>query len=134
MMELLTRSHPCRWNILTIVSRGCSIVAQIQRFSQYISEDFTFSKKQTNHQYARILYDYFDNDTQLGNMINGHTQLNELNNECRETHIEIVIRLCMLFESMVRYALDFLNYLEQLSHDYFLQMSIASLLNETDGK
>jgi WASH complex subunit strumpellin len=67
-------------------------------------------------------------------MIDGHTQLNELNNECPETHIEIIIGFCKLFDLIVRYSLDFLNYLEQFWHDYFLQMSRASRLNETDGK
>ena len=77
-MELLTKSNPCGWNILTIVSRGSSIIAEIQRLSQYIPEDFTFPKQQTNHQYARILYDYdyFGNEAVIENEIENNL-LNE---------------------------------------------------------
>ncbi|OHT02014.1 hypothetical protein TRFO_30967 [Tritrichomonas foetus] len=134
-MELLTRSNPCGWNILTIVSRGSSIIAEIQRLSQYIPEDFTFPKGQA-HTYSRIIYDfdYFGNETIIENSIEADPELNELNDECRETHIEIVTRFCKLFESIVRYALDFIHYLEQLAQDYFLQMTVESMLKETDGK
>ena len=135
-MELLTKSNPCGWYILTIVSRGSSIIAEIQRLSQYIPEDFTFPKQQTNHQYARILYDYdyFGNEAVIENEIENNPILSELNDECRETHIDIVTRFCRLFESIVRYALDFIHYLEQLAQDYFLQMTVESMLKETDGK
>lgn len=135
-MELLSRDNPCGWNLLTIVSRGSSIIAEIQRLSQFIPEDFTFPKSQTNHPYARILYDYdyFDHDTEIELMIEKDPELNELNDECRETHVEIVTRFCRLFESIVRYALDFIHYLEQLSQEYFLQMNIETLMNETEGK
>ena len=138
-MELLSRSNPCGWNILTIVSRGSSIIAEIQRLSQYIPEDFTFPKGTVNNPnfpYAKILfdYDYFGNETAIENGIEADPFLNELNDECRETHIEIVTRFCRLFESIVRYALDFIHYLEQLQQDYFLQMTVESMLKETDGK
>jgi hypothetical protein len=57
-MELLSRTNPCGWNILTIVSRGRSIIAEIQRLSQYIPDDFTFSKlDRPMHPYARVICD-----------------------------------------------------------------------------
>jgi WASH complex subunit strumpellin len=136
-MELLSRSNPCGWNILTIVSRGRSTIAEIQRLSQYIPDDFTFPKvEKRTHPYARIIwdYDYLGNDRMIENAIDADPVLNELNDECRETHIEIVTRFCRLFESIVRYVFDFLHYLEQLQQDYFLQMSVAAMLADTDGK
>ena len=135
-MELVSRSNPCGWSLVTIVSRGSSIIAEIQRLSQYIPEDFTFPKSQVNHPYAKILldYDYFGNETQIDNMIEKDPELNERNDECRETHIETVTRFCKLFESIVRYVTDFLHYLEQLDQHVFLQMTIDSLLNDTEGK
>ena len=131
-MELLSKSNPCGWNLLTIVSRGSSIIAEIQRLSQYIPDDFTFPKSpQSNHPYAKILYDfeYFGREIEIENMIEADADLALLNDECRETHIDVVCRFCRVFESVVRYILDFNNYLEQLSHNNFLQMSIYSLLN-----
>lgn len=134
-MELLNKSNPCGRNLLTIVSRGSSIIAEIQRLSAYIPEDFTFQKNQPS-QYSRILYDYdyFGRETEIENEIEQNGELNGLNEECRETHIDTVTRFCRLFESIVRYALDFIHYLEQLSQDYFLQMTVESLLKDTDGK
>ena len=135
-MELLTRSNACGWNLLTIVSRGSSIIAEIQRLSQYIPEDFTFPKTQVTHPYSKILYDfeYFGRENEIESFIERDQDLRNLDEECRETHIEIVTRFSRLFESIVRYALDFLHYLQQLSQDYFLQMSVETLLKETDGK
>lgn len=136
IMELVSRNNPCGWSLVTLVSRGSSIIAEIQRLSQYIPEDFTFPKTQINHPYARILYDYsyFGHETEIENEIENNRELYELNEECRETHIEIVTRFCRLFESIVRYALDFLHFLEQLDQHVFLQITVESLLNETQGK
>ena len=136
-MELLSKSNPCGWNLLTIVSRGSSIIAEIQRLSQYIPDDFTFPKSpQANHPYAKILYDfeYFGREIEIDNMIEADPELASLNEECRETHLDTVCRFCRVFESIARYIMDFNNYLEQLSHNYFLQMSIDAMLNETEGK
>ena len=70
-MELVSRGNPCGWSLVTIVSRGSSIIAEIQRLSQFIPEDFTFPKTQINHPYAKILldYEYFGNETEIDNEI-----------------------------------------------------------------
>ncbi|KAH0786381.1 WASH complex subunit 5-like [Histomonas meleagridis] len=135
-MELLSKSNPCGWSLLTIVSRGSSIIAEIQRLSQYIPEDFTFPKTNLTHPYAKILYDfdYIGRESEIESTIEHNQELKNLDEECRETHVEIVTRFSRLFESIVRYVLDFLHYLDQLSQNYFLQMSVESLLRETDGK
>lgn len=135
-MELINRSNTCGWSLLTLVSRGSSIIAEIQRLSQYIPEDFTFSKTQVNHPYYKILYDYdyFGQEAEIEKEIESSPTLLNLDQECRETHIDIVIRFSRLFESIVRYILDFLHYVDQLNQNYFLQMSAETLLRETEGK
>ena len=135
-MELVSRGNPCGWSLVTIVSRGSSIIAEIQRLSQFIPEDFTFPKTQINHPYAKILldYEYFGNETEIDNEIERDPELNERNDECRETHIDTVTRFCKLFESIVRYITDLLHYLEQLDQHVFMQMTIESILNDTQGK
>jgi len=135
-MDLLNRDNTCGWSLLTVVSRGSSIIAEIQRLSQYIPEDFLQPKIKPTSPYSRILFDYefFGREIEIDNMIEKDPELRELNDECRETHIDIVNRFCKLFESIVRYIVDFQNYLSQLDQHVFLQMSIESLLNDTEGK
>ena len=57
-----------------------------------------------------------------------------LDEELKETHVEILSRFYKLFEMIHQYAYDFKNYLVDLDDGRYIQNSIESVFLDMDGK
>ena len=60
--------------------------------------------------------------------------LKSLDEELKETHVDLLTRFYKLFENIHRYANDFIHYLNELEEGRFIQNSLESVFLDSDGK
>ena len=56
-------------------------------------------------------------------------QLLELDKEFRESHIDILKRFYLLFESIYKYVADYARYIEDLQQGVFIQLTIEVIFS-----
>ena len=110
-------------------------MAELLRLADNIPEVFN-DQSTTFQKYAPILIDfrYFESADFFDNKIDSTPELFELDDEFRESHREILKRFYLLFESIYKYANDFVTYFDELEQGYFIQINLESVLMNTDGK
>ncbi|MDP2434754.1 MAG: WASH complex subunit 5, partial [archaeon] len=117
------------------MSRGNAILAELLRLADNIPEVF-HDKSATYQKYAPILIDfrYFQSAEFFDNKIDSTPELFELDDEFKESHREILKRFYLLFESIYKYANDFITYFDELEQGFFIQMNLETVLMNVDGK
>lgn len=135
-MDFLAENNPCGQTLLRLVSRGNAIIAEILRLSNFIPPLFKMDSKQDSLKYADILSDfsYFKTAESFDNKINSSVELQDLDEEFRENHIEILTRFYLAFESIHKYIVDLNRYLEELEEGVYIQQTVESVLLNSDGK
>lgn len=146
-MDFLAEQNVAGQTLLRLVSRGNAIIAELLRLSQNIPPLFleeihppaTKPKAPSAFQkrgYPFILFDfsYLNRSELYEKRIESDPRLQELDQEFRDNHIEILKRFYMLFESVYRYVNDLLMYLEELEKGVFIQLTLEILLLNVDGK
>eukprot|EP00013_Stygamoeba_regulata_P029964 CAMPEP_0177666190 /NCGR_PEP_ID=MMETSP0447-20121125/21451_1 /TAXON_ID=0 /ORGANISM="Stygamoeba regulata, Strain BSH-02190019" /LENGTH=1237 /DNA_ID=CAMNT_0019172325 /DNA_START=97 /DNA_END=3811 /DNA_ORIENTATION=- len=120
--------------LLRLVSRGNAIIAELLRLSNHVPR--AFLDKGPNNKYAELIFDfrYFKTAELVEHNIESDTRLQELDDEFRESHHEILKRFYLTFESVYKYASDFTRYLEELDEAVFIQLTLEMVLANTDGK
>ena len=71
---------------------------------------------------------------QFEKKIESNQSMKALDEELKETHVEILSRFYKLFEMIHQYAYDFKNYLDDLDDGRYIQNSIESVFLDMDGK
>ena len=71
---------------------------------------------------------------QFEKKIESNQAMKALDEELKETHVEILSRFYKLFEMIHQYAYDFKNYLSDLDDERYIQNSIESVFSDMDGK
>jgi WASH complex subunit strumpellin len=118
----------CGQELLKLVARGSAIIAEILRLKDYIPELYfnpTEEKKYTN-----IIFDfsYFKNVDFYEEKIMNSVDLRNLDEEFRESYLEILERFFMLFYSIFQYISDWESYVEQVKQGVFIQHTIETIL------
>lgn len=93
-MDFLADGNVAGQNLLSIVSRGSAIIAELLRLSDNIPPVFLLSDKADVAKYGEIVHDfsYLRNPEVLESKIGGDLALSDLDEEFRENNMEIVER------------------------------------------
>lgn len=144
MSDFLEESNPCGRTLLTLVSRGNALVAEILRLSDIIPNVFrcdgglASASKSTDVNYGEIICDfsYFKNQDAFEAKIESNRLLRDKDNELRDNcNLDVLIAFCTAFESVYKYIIDLNSFLADLEDGgVFIQQSIDSVLANQDGK
>ena len=150
-MDFLTSDSIAGQNLLRLVSRGSSIVAELQRLSSliptaveyagYLEEDKALAASVVERdprcpKYRPVLVDfrYLKEPERFDRAMNTSAELTELDEEFYEAHEEVLARFYQLFESMYTYLGDYIKYIRELEEGYYIQHTLEAVLLDTDGR
>eukprot|EP01100_Stratorugosa_tubuloviscum_P013540 TRINITY_DN682_c0_g1_i1.p1 TRINITY_DN682_c0_g1~~TRINITY_DN682_c0_g1_i1.p1 ORF type:complete len:1155 (-),score=441.79 TRINITY_DN682_c0_g1_i1:57-3521(-) len=136
-MSFLVEENIAGNTLLKLVSRGSAIIAELLRLSEHIPNAFKpNAKDQQTKKYANILFDfnYLRTVEYQENKIDSNQELREIDEEFKENHIDILKRFYLLFESIYKYIIDLIKFLEELDQGVFIQLTLESVIMDQDGK
>ena len=86
--------------------------------------------------YEQILFDfaYLKNQDQFDAKIQGNIDLIELDENFRESYIEIIERFFQLFDSIFNYYKEFKTFMSNVHEGYFMDWSLEAILQNQEGK
>eukprot|EP01063_Lacrimia_lanifica_P030284 TRINITY_DN4794_c0_g1_i1.p1 TRINITY_DN4794_c0_g1~~TRINITY_DN4794_c0_g1_i1.p1 ORF type:complete len:1175 (+),score=547.54 TRINITY_DN4794_c0_g1_i1:144-3668(+) len=132
-MDFLGGDNKCGQQLLKLVARGSSILAELSRLAEKVPPAF-----KTKTEYSRLLFDftYFkpDKTDAFERLITNDAVLSDRDEEFRETHLEMLQRFYQLFESIWKYCSDLLQMWEDIRAGNYIQQTFESILMNQDGK
>ncbi|XP_053393927.1 WASH complex subunit 5-like isoform X1 [Mercenaria mercenaria] len=136
MADFLAENNQCGQNALRLASRGNAIIAELLRLSDFIPSVFRLETQQDLARYGELIADfsYFKSADYFENKIETKTELQDLDEEFRENHIEILTRFYQAFSSVHKYVTDLNRFLEDLNEGVYIQQTLESVLLNNDGK
>uniref|UniRef100_A0A3B3T2B3 WASH complex subunit 5 n=1 Tax=Paramormyrops kingsleyae TaxID=1676925 RepID=A0A3B3T2B3_9TELE len=136
MVDFLAENNSCGQAILLIVSRGNAIIAELLRLSEFIPAVFHLRDKSDQHKYGDIICDfsYFKGPEYYENKLEAKAELQDIDEEFRENNIEILSRFYLAFESVHKYIVDLIRYLDDLNEGVYIQQTLETVLLNEDGK
>ena len=134
--DFLSPQNACGQTLLRLTSRGNAIIAELLRLSDFIPPVYRLSKPEEARKYAAIILDfsYFKRSEYYDNVVDSNPELQDLDEEFRENHMEILTRFYRVFESVLKYVQDMQRLLEDLDEGIFIQQTLHSALADDDGK
>ncbi|KAK2144442.1 hypothetical protein LSH36_756g00059 [Paralvinella palmiformis] len=135
MLDFLAENNLCGQTVLRLVSRGNAIIAELLRLSSFIPPSFRHDTKE-HQKYAELISDfsYFKNSDFFEDRIMSKPGLEDLDEEFKENHIDILTRFYLAFESIHKYVTDLNRFLEDLDEGVYIQQTLESVLLNEDGK
>ncbi|TSK20198.1 WASH complex subunit 5 [Bagarius yarrelli] len=135
-MDFLAENNLCGQAILRIVSRGNAIIAELLRLSDFIPTVFRLKDKNDQQKYGDIISDfsYFKGPEYYETKLEAKPELQDLDEEFRENNIEILSRFYLAFESVHKYIVDLIRYLDDLNEGVYIQQTLETVLLNEDGK
>ncbi|MCQ2817245.1 MAG: hypothetical protein MJ252_08275 [archaeon] len=121
-------------DILTLVSRGSAIIAEILRLKDYIPE--TYSNPVEEKIYADIIFDfrYFQgtNTEKFEEKITRSQNLRQLDEDFRENNLELIERFFQLFASIYQYVADWEKFVHHIDEGRYIQYTLSNILTNKD--
>ncbi|ESP05218.1 hypothetical protein LOTGIDRAFT_180993 [Lottia gigantea] len=136
MADFLAENNQCGQNILRLVSRGNAIIAELLRLADFIPPIFRLDNRNDVTRYSEIIADfsYFKSSEFFDHRIESRVELQDLDEEFSENHIEILTRFYQAFASVHKYVSDLNRYLEDLDEGVYIQQTLESVFLNDDGK
>ncbi|XP_072908939.1 WASH complex subunit 5 [Hemitrygon akajei] len=136
MVDFLAENNLCGQAILRIVSRGNAIIAELLRLSEFVPSVFRLRDKAEQQKYGDIICDfsYFKGPEDFESKLESKPELQDLDEEFRDNHIEILTRFYLAFESVHKYVFDLNRFLEDLNEGVYIQQTLETVLLNEDGK
>lgn len=136
MVDFLAENNLCGQAVLRIVSRGNAIIAELLRLSDFIPAVFRLKDKSDQQKYGDIICDfsYFKGPEYYDSKLEAKPDLQDLDDEFRENNIEILSRFYLAFESVHKYIVDLIRYLDDLYEGVYIQQTLETVLLNEDGK
>ena len=150
-MDFLDQGSIAGQQLLRLVSRGSSIIAELQRlssltptairFAGFAEEDREASASIAERdprasRYRPILFDfrYLKTPEMFDRTLNTSAELAGLDDEFFDAHEAILGRFYGLFESIFNYLGDYNKYLRELEEGYYIQHTLEAVLLDVDGR
>ncbi|GLJ16716.1 hypothetical protein SUGI_0287200 [Cryptomeria japonica] len=116
--------------LLKLVSTAQALISELLRLTDRLPSDF-------NHpRYAPILFDlkYLKSPEVFEEEIETNPELLALDDEFRESFSIILERFFLLFNSILQYYQDLVQYLDDLQDGVYVQSTVESVMEDGDGR
>ncbi|EDV40043.1 uncharacterized protein Dana_GF24157 [Drosophila ananassae] len=135
MTDFLHENNACGQNLLNIVSVGNSIIAEILRLKDYVPSIYRLDTKADKAKYGEVIVDfsYFKVAEEHEKKIEQNQGLTEVDDEVR-THLPLITRFYLAFQSIHHYATDLKQYIEELNSGYYIQQTLETVLQDEEGR
>jgi len=112
--DFLAENNQCAQTLLRLVARGNAIIAELFRLSDYIPT--AFRSLGPSNKYSEIIFDfsYLSNQVYYDTLIQSKQELQTLDDEFKYNHLDILTRFYLVFESIHKYVMDLIRFLEDL--------------------
>ena len=132
-MAFVQEGNECGQALLKIVARGSAILAELQRLSANIPDIFRADYQ--GNKYEPLLFDfaYFNAPEYYDKRVSSDLSLSDLDEELHESYEVILERFYKLFDSVYRYAADFVQFLKDLKEGVYIQHTMKAVLTDVDG-
>ncbi|XP_023037497.1 WASH complex subunit homolog 5 [Drosophila willistoni] len=136
MTEFLAENNACGQNLLNIVSVGNSIIAEVLRLKDYVPSIYRLESKADKQKYGEVILDfsYFKDAEAIEKKIEESRELSELDDEVRSSHLPLIQRFYLAFQSIHHYATDLQQFIDELNTGYYIQQNLETLLQDEEGK
>ncbi|PAA47126.1 hypothetical protein BOX15_Mlig019935g2, partial [Macrostomum lignano] len=126
----------CGRNLLKIVSSGSSIISELLNLSAFVPNAFKQETNAESQRYHEIIFDfeYLRTPEFFENKIQSRAELQDLDEEFRENHLEILTRFYKTFESVYSYVIKLNTYLSDLENGIYVQQMLETVLLNPEGK
>ena len=125
-----------REQILELVARGSTIIAELQRLSKHIPDPFSQNNSIEKLKYSGLLSDfsYFKNMDMFEERIRESDELRDLDEEMRDNYVDLLERFYNLFLSITNYWDDYSRILTDLAQNAYIQNNFEMVITDPDGK
>ena len=122
--------------LLNLVSKASAIITELQRLSEYIPGAFWDNVPEEAKHFRKVIldYSYFQRPEEYDSNIYSDNELQELDENFRESNIQILERLYKLFEAIYKYHRDLQYFLKKLSEGGYMQQSPETMMQQPEGK
>uniref|UniRef100_A0A1I8IVV1 WASH complex subunit strumpellin n=1 Tax=Macrostomum lignano TaxID=282301 RepID=A0A1I8IVV1_9PLAT len=136
MSDFLAEGNLCGRNLLKIVSSGSSIISELLNLSAFVPNAFKQETNAESQRYHEIIFDfeYLRTPEFFENKIQSRAELQDLDEEFRENHLEILTRFYKTFESVYSYVIKLNTYLSDLENGIYVQQMLETVLLNPEGK
>ncbi|XP_013190623.2 WASH complex subunit 5 [Amyelois transitella] len=136
MRAFMAEDNLCAQNLLKLVSHGNAIVAEILRLKDHKPQVYLLDTKELQHKYLEVIMDfgYFKISDVQEKKISMNTKLQDLDDDLKEKHLDLITRFYLLFENIYQYIMDLISFTEQLNDGAFIQQSIETVMRDVEGK
>ncbi|KAF0972785.1 hypothetical protein FDP41_009034 [Naegleria fowleri] len=131
-INFLSETNHCGQTLLQLVAHGNAIIAELLRLSHYIPPVFFLDDKK--YQYIIFDFKYLKNQDAYDNRITSSSDLLDLDESFKESHMPILERFYTLFKAIYNYYKDFIKFMNDLDQGYYIQQTLESILVNQDGK
>jgi WASH complex subunit strumpellin len=143
--DFLAENNQCGQALLRLVARGNAIIAELFRLSDYIPAAFRSSVGQASqgsgggggaNKYAEVIFDfgYLSNQVYYDTLIQSKQELQDLDDDFKYNHLDILTRFYLAFESIHKYVVDLSRFIEDLDDGVYIQQNVDTVLFNQDGK
>jgi WASH complex subunit strumpellin len=131
MDTLKSEDNLCGQTLLRLSASGSSILAELSRLAQNIPDVF-----KGENQFTPILFDfaYLKNSEEAERRLNATTGMLDLDQEFIDSFGPIIMRFYGLFESIVTFLEEYLEFIQNLNSGIFIQYTTESVLQDVHGK
>jgi WASH complex subunit strumpellin len=136
-VDFLADNNACGQTILKLVSRGNAILAELLRLSDNIPPLFSHPGcTDTRDPLHFIIPDfvYFNKPDYYDQGILNNPDVEELDDDFKQNHLEIIVRFYKMFESIYKYVMDLNRFHSDLDEGVFIQQTVEMVLFNADGK
>eukprot|EP00048_Salpingoeca_helianthica_P015709 m.228184 g.228184 ORF g.228184 m.228184 type:complete len:1164 (+) comp17418_c0_seq1:49-3540(+) len=135
MADFLSERNPCGPTLLRLVSRGNAIISELLRLADFIPPVFRMETREDQVKYKDVILDFaYFKSSELYDSRLESPELQDLDEEFRENHMEILTRFYRVFEGVHKFITDLNRFLEDLQDGNFIQQTLDTVLHNEDGK
>jgi WASH complex subunit strumpellin len=128
------REDYCVDEILKIVARGSSILAEILRMKDYIPEIYDKADELKKYQNIVFEFTYFEKIDYYEDQIRNSSDLRNLDEEFRDNYFEILERFYIIFNNVYKYIIDLEAYFESVKQGVYVQHTIENMLTSKSAR
>ena len=137
-MDFLAENNACGQTLLRLVAKGNATIAELLRLKDVIPSVYGKSPSKADAaKYGELIqadFNYFKSTEQFENKVEQSEYLQQLDEELKENHVDLLKRFYRLFESMHRFVTDLTVYIGDLDDGVFIQQSLETVFLDTEGK